>query len=206
VSTARTRDLTTAFVDSIRLRCALNVDEILPQLYGDLRMLARQHMRRERGGHTLQTTVLVHEAYLRLRDQLGIKWEGRAHFFAIASLMIRRILVDHARARARLKRSDERLRVPLDDILDTPAARQVDLVGLDEALEQLAQHEPRKARVVHMRFFGGMTVGEVATVLDVTTRTVERDWEYARAWLFRALQEGRPRSEHAYENPTEGPP
>lgn len=204
MSIARAHALTNDLIEQLGLRADSAVDELLPILYGELRTLARRHLRRERADHTLQTTALVHEAYLRLRDQLGVEWQGRAHFFAIASMMIRRILVDHAKSRGRLKRDPagshsagsrpNGLRVPLTglaEVADVAVPEDVDLVSLDGVLESFSCDEPRKAQVVHMRFFGGMSTAEIAEVLGVTTRTVERDWQYARAWLYRAIKEDR---------------
>ncbi len=204
MSIARAHALTNDLIEQLGLRADSAVDELLPILYGELRTLARRHLRRERADHTLQTTALVHEAYLRLRDQLGVEWQGRAHFFAIASMMIRRILVDHAKSRGRLKRDPagsrsagsrpNGLRVPLTglaEVADVAVPEDVDLVSLDGVLESFSRDEPRKAQVVQMRFFGGMSVDEVAEVLGVTARTVERDWQYARAWLYRAVKDAR---------------
>jgi len=166
------------------------VNRLFPIIYPELRQLAVRSLRRERGDHTLQATALVHEAYLRLVGQTRIDWRDRAHFVAAASQTIRRVLVDHARTRARRKRAGRWQRIPLELAIAQAPSRSVDLLALDEALEKLALDAPRKARVVELRFFGGATVAEVAEVLDVTTRSVERDWQFARAWLFREMSRG----------------
>ena len=165
------------------------VDSLFPLVYDELRGLANRALVGERRDHTLQATALVHEVYLKLIGQQSIVWRDRAHFHALASQAIRRILVDHARTRNRDKRGGSRERVSLQgDWVPAPQPG-VDLIALDEALRSLAVDHPRKALVVEMRFFGGMTVGEVAEVLGVDSRSVERDWQFARAWLFRALSE-----------------
>ena len=162
-------------------------DRLLPHVYDELKALAGALMREERSEHTLQATALVHEAYLKLVDQTRVQWRDRAHFFAVAAQAMRRVLVDHARTRRRAKRRGERVRLVLQDELMASYDRQVDLIALDEALAQLASSQPEHARIVEMRFFAGLTVDEVAAVLDVTTRTVERKWRFARAWLRQAL-------------------
>lgn len=164
-------------------------DRLLPQVYGELRILAETMLRQERPDHTLQATALVHEAYLKLVDQTRAQWRDRAHFFAVAAQALRRILVDHARARDRKKRGHGRVRVPLQDDLAVFYERQVDLCALDEALRHLEAKHPEHARIVEMRFFAGLTVDEVASVLDVTARTVAYKWRFARAWLRQALSE-----------------
>ena len=166
------------------------LDQLLPIVYGELRDIAQTRMQGERNSHTLQPTALVHEAYLRLVGLNQIEWRDRAHFFAIAAGAIRRILVDHARARARIKRGGGQEDVPFDDSLsiDLESGLGVmQMLQLDTALEAFARNEPEKARVVEMRFFSGLTYEEIAAVLDVSTRTVERHWRFARAWLYREL-------------------
>ncbi|MCA9290042.1 MAG: sigma-70 family RNA polymerase sigma factor [Phycisphaerales bacterium] len=165
------------------------VDRLLPLVYDELHRLAGQHLRRERRDHTLQPTALVHEAYLRLIDQTRVQWQNRAHFMAVASQAIRRILVDHARSKGRKKRGGDRQRIALDQAAIVGGTDDSMLVDLDEALVRLATEHPEKVRVVEMRFFGGLPVAEVAEVLGVTTRTVERYWQFARAWLYRELAE-----------------
>jgi len=156
---------------------------LIPQVYGELRRLAAHYMRSERGNHTLQPTALVNEAYTRLVQQPQIPWQNRAHFFATASHLMRHILVDHARTRRAGKRGGLQRQVTLDDALLPSSERTMDVLILDEALENLAQFDPRQARIVELHFFGGLTFAEIALVLKVTERTVKRDWSMARAWL-----------------------
>jgi RNA polymerase sigma-70 factor (ECF subfamily) len=166
------------------------LDRFLAAIYEDLRRLAVSHLRDERGGHTLQPTALVHEAYLKLVDQRSTDWKDRLHFFALASRIIRRILTDHARERLALKRGGEAERVPIH-LVDPPAPDSgVDLVALDQALSDLAEIDERQARVVELRFFGGCTLDEVAELLGTARRTVDRDWMAARAWLYCRLADG----------------
>jgi len=159
----------------------------MPLVYDEFRALAAHHLAGERKNHTLQPTALVHEAYLRLIDQTRVDWQGRTHFFAIGSQAIRRVLIDHARGKARAKRGGGMARVTLDDAIALAPQRDEDLLALDEALEKLEKLDPRQAKVVEMRFFGGMTVEEVAEALGVSKRTVEGEWTMARAWLLREL-------------------
>src|SRR5260370_39009786 len=149
---------------------------LIPLVYDELRRLASQYMNQERGDHTLQPTALVHEAYLRLVDQTRVTWKNRAHFFGIAAQAMRRILIDHARAHAREKRGGSARRLSLDEAAIMPEERAADLVALDEALQSLAKFDERKARVVELRFFGGLSVDETAEVLDLHRATVMRDW------------------------------
>jgi RNA polymerase sigma-70 factor, ECF subfamily len=162
-------------------------DELLPLIYGELRRRAAAHLRRERQGHSFQPTALVHEAYLRLVDQ-KVSWKNRAQFFALASEMMRRILVDHARTRKRGKRDGAWTRVELDEAVAIAEQRDVDLVSLDQALRELSELDPRHGRVVELRFFGGLTLEEAAEVLGASPATVKRDWSLARAWLYRRLK------------------
>jgi RNA polymerase sigma-70 factor, ECF subfamily len=164
------------------------IDRLLPSVYGELRAMAAGILAGERAGHTLEATALVHEAYLKLVDQTQARWHDRAHFLAVAAEAMRRILVDHARGRARQKRGAGG-RVCLDTALTLPAAEEIDLVALDEALGRLAGVSKDAARVVELRYFGGMTIREAAAVMGVSDSTVEREWRYARAWLHRALGE-----------------
>ncbi len=167
------------------------VDLLLPVVYRELRGLAQRYLRHERRDHTLGATALVHEAYLKLVDQSNVKWQSRAHFLAIAAQAIRRILVDHARQRGRSKRGGGRERIPLSVVMpEMPVGRDVDLLGLDEALERLAREEPIESRVVEMRFFAGMSMTEIAEVLSISDRSVRRRWSYARAWLYREVTKG----------------
>jgi RNA polymerase sigma factor (TIGR02999 family) len=168
---------------------AAALEQLAPLVYAELRKLAHRYMNRERAGHTLQTTAVVHEAFLRLIGNPQEKWQNRAHFYAIAAKMMRRILVDYARANSRAKRGGEAARVSIEDI-DAPVADVAlnpDVIALDEALEKLAEIDPRRARVVELRFFGGLSVEEAAHVLQVAPDTVVRDWRVAKAWLFRYL-------------------
>ncbi len=166
-------------------------ERLMPFVYDELRRLARAFLARERHGHTLQPTALVHEAYVRLVDQTRVNWQNRAHFYGIASGMMRRILVDHARARITDKRGGAAIHLSVEDVQVPVEQRAASFVALDEALERLARLDERKSRVVEMRFFGGMSDEEIAAVLGVTTRTVLRDWKKARLWLFRELSPGR---------------
>jgi len=160
--------------------------ELTPIVYGELRRLARRYMKRERAGHSLQTTALVNEAYMRLVDYKRMHWQNRAHFFAVSAQAMRRILVDHARRR-NVKRGGGAEHVPLDDAAVICSDRSHDFVFLDDALNALAELAPRKAQVVELRFFGGLTVDETAEVLRVSPITVMREWKTARAWLYREL-------------------
>ena len=161
--------------------------KLMPLVYDEFRALAARHLRRERVGHTLQPTALVHEAYLRLIDQTRVDWQGRTHFFAVGAQAIRRILVDHARQHKRQKRGGGAGRVQLDEAVALAPQRHEELLALDEALKKLAELDARQAQVVEMRFFGGLSVAEVASMLGVSKRTVEGDWTMARAWLLREL-------------------
>jgi len=163
------------------------LDRLMPLVYGELRRLARRYMSRESPGHTLQTTALVNEAYLRLVNWREVRWQNRAHFFAVSAQMMRRILVDFARDRQYLKRGGGARRVSLNEAAGFKVERGADLVALDEALTTLAEVDRRKAQVVEMRFFGGLSVEEVAEVLKVSKETVMRDWRLAKVWLLREL-------------------
>lgn len=163
------------------------VDRLLPLVYDELRGMAHGYLRRERQGHTLNTTALVHEAYLKLVDQTKIPGQSRAYFFGAAARAMRQILVDHARHRTRLKRGGGAQAVTLEEHHLAADAFAAHLLDLNEVLGQLADLEPRAARVVEYRFFGGLSVEETAEALDVSTRTVKRDWILAKAWLYRAL-------------------
>ena len=173
---------------------AAALERLIPRVYDELRRAARRYMRHERAANTLQTTALVNEAYLRLVDVDKADWRDRAHFFAVASQTMRRILVDAARARLSKKRGghfrrEEHCSAPnLDEIPDLSSARDRELVAIDEALEALARMDERKARNIELRFFGGMSVEETAAVLEVSPQTVMRDWKLAKAWLSRELK------------------
>jgi RNA polymerase sigma-70 factor (ECF subfamily) len=168
-------------------QCAL--DELAPIVQGELQRLARRYMGREAVGHTLQTTALVNEVFVRLIDGTQVEWRNRAHFFAIAARMMRRILVDTARARRYQKRGGGAPVVSLDEALTVSPERSREIVALDEALEALAKVDARKSQVVELRYFGGLTVEETAAALDVSPDTVMRDWRLARGWLLRALKD-----------------
>jgi RNA polymerase sigma factor (TIGR02999 family) len=163
------------------------LDRLLPLVYRELRGIAARQLHRERHGHTLQPTALVHEAYLRLVDQRSVDWHDRAHFFGIAAQVMRRILVDHARRQAARKRGDNLQRVPLEDVIDRAAATEIPVLGLDQALSRLEQVDRGLARIVELRAFGGLTIDEAAHVLKVSPSTVKRDWRTAKAWLTREL-------------------
>jgi RNA polymerase sigma factor (TIGR02999 family) len=162
-------------------------EELLQLVYRPLRELAGHHLRRERDGHTLQPTALVHELYLKLVKQRRVDWSDRGHFFAVAAQMMRRILVDHARRRKSDKRGGEMVSLALDDALDVAAAESIDVVALDVALEHLTAIFPQQARIVELRFYGGLTIDETAEVLGVSAATISREWTMARAWLRRSL-------------------
>ena len=163
------------------------LERLTPLVYGELKRLAARYLRRERPGHTLQSTALVHEAFLRLIDQRNVRWQNRAHFFGVAAQMIRRILVDHARARQTAKRGADAPKLSLDEAIALPEKREVDIISLDDALEALTKIDPQQARIVELRFFTGLTVDETAEVLGISPATVKRDWVTAKAWLYRDL-------------------
>jgi RNA polymerase sigma factor (TIGR02999 family) len=163
------------------------LEQLVPLVYGELHRLARHYMRGERPGHTLQTTELVNEAYVRLVDWKNVRWQNRAHFFGVAAQMMRRILVDFARSRHYAKRGGDACRVSLSEAAGVSAERGEDFIALDDALESLAAIDARQSRIVELRFFGGLSVEETAEVLKVSPRTVMRDWSVAQAWLHREL-------------------
>jgi RNA polymerase sigma-70 factor, ECF subfamily len=166
------------------------LDELIPLVYGELRRLAHLYTGRKSPGHTLQTSALVNEAYLRLADQTHPRWQNRAHFFAICAQLMRQILVDYARRRGARKRGGGERPVPLDEGLIFSEERAADVVALDEALARLAEFDPRQSRVVELRFFGGLSIEETAEVLGVSPGTVMRDWTLAKAWLRREISGG----------------
>jgi len=157
-------------------------DELIPLVYGTLRRIARRHLRGERAGHTLETTDLINEAYLKLVDQ-SVSWQNRAHFFGIAARLMRQLLVDYARARQRLKRGGDLRQISISAAAEIAQERAVDLLALDEALGTLAKVDPQRSHIVELRFFGGLTIEETAQVMGVSAPTVERGWRAARAWL-----------------------
>ena len=166
------------------------LDQLVPLVYPELRRLARIHMRRENPGHTLQTSALINEAYLRLVDQQGVNWEDRAHFFAVAATVMRHILVDHARTRNYAKRGGGVLRLPLDEAKALTEQKAAQLVALDDALNDLAALDPRRGQIIELRFFGGLSLDETAEVMKVSPSTVQREWRAAIAWLRRSMSTG----------------
>jgi len=165
-------------------------DDLLPLVYRELRRQAAGFLRREPAGHTLQPTALVNEACLRLLGQQRVSWQNRAHFLGVSAQMMRRVLVDHARARGAAKRPPRRLQVLLDDRIAAAEPRSVDLLALDQALEQLATFDQRLARIIELRYFAGLTEQEVAEVLSISRTTVTREWQTARAWLYQRMTTG----------------
>jgi RNA polymerase sigma-70 factor (ECF subfamily) len=166
-------------------KCAL--DKLTPLVYDELRRIAHRYVQRERDGHTLQTTALVNEAYVRLVGGQRIEWQNRAHFFAVTAQVMRHILIDHARRRQYAKHGGEAQRVSFDDASVMSPERAAELVALDEALDELARLDARKGCVVELRYFGGLSLEETADVLEISVMTVRRDWRAAKAWLYRAL-------------------
>lgn len=168
------------------------LDSLIPLVYKELHTQARRYLRGERPNHTLQTTALINEAYLRLVEQKDVRWENRAHFFGLAANMMRRILVDYAKTKHRTKRGGKDAEVPLEEALSVTVetsneATKIDLILLDEALNKLALKDERQARIVELRYFSGLTVEETAEVMDISTMTVKRDWNVAKAWLGREI-------------------
>lgn len=164
------------------------LEELLPLVYEELHRQAARYLRRERAGHTLQTTALIHEAYLRLIDQRDMQWESRTHFFAIAAQMMRRVLVDYARAKHREKRGGDDVRLPLEDVMLVAADEKgIDLMALDQALTRLGAVDEQQSRVVELRYFGGLSLEKTAEVLHISRATAARDWDVAKAWLRREL-------------------
>lgn len=166
------------------------LEQLMPLVYDELRSIAHRHLGRERAGHTLQTSALVNEAYLKLVKEREMRWQNRAHFFAIAARLMRLILVDYARGRNRVRRGGGAQRVSLDEAMAVSDEQAVDVLAVDEALNRLAAFDERKSRVVELRYFSGLSVEETAEVLQVSAVTVMREWRLAKAWLHRALTEG----------------
>lgn len=164
-------------------------EKLFPLVYEELKRLARTYMRRERPDHTLQTTALVHEAYLRLVRQQAVNWQGRSHFFGIAAQVMRRILVDHARGHLRDKRGGGEQAVPIDEALVFAPEQSLELMKLDEALERLTKLDPRQGKIVELRFFGGLTVEQTAELMGISPKTVKRDWSVAKAWLYSEVRQ-----------------
>jgi RNA polymerase sigma factor (TIGR02999 family) len=171
------------------------LDRLTPLVYDEIRRIAHRYVQREREGQTLQTTALVNEAYLRLAGSANIAWQNRAHFYAVTAQVMRRILIDHARRRQYVKHGGETERVPLEAAISEVGLmsqpRAAELLALDEALDELARLDPRKSRVVELRYFGGLSLEETAKVLEVSPMTVRRDWRAAKAWLYKAVKSER---------------
>jgi RNA polymerase sigma factor (TIGR02999 family) len=165
-----------------------SADALLTLVYDELKRIAREYLRKERSDHTLQPTALVHEAYLKLIDISDVSWQDRAHFFAVASNVMRRILVDHARARLTHKRGGEVQRIALEDAVSISNEPDIDVLSLDEALKKLAVFDDQQSRLVELRFFGGLTIEETAHVLGISPATVKREWTFAKAWLYRRIK------------------
>ena len=163
--------------------------KLIPAVYDELRRLAGSYMRRERVDHTLQATALVHEAYVKLIEQRSVNWQSRAHFFGVAAQLMRRILIDYARGHSRQKRGGDHKKVSLDEAIIFDEQRADELLAVDDSLKRLAEMDPRQARIVEMRFFGGLSVEEAAEFLGVSPKTVKRDWSVAKAWLYADLKE-----------------
>ena len=164
-------------------------EALIPLVYGELRRIARQCLASQRPGHTLQSTALVHEAYLRLVDHSSVHWENRVHFFAVAAQLMRRILVDHARRQRAAKRGGGNLTLVLDEAVAPPARRAVDLIALDDALNGLAALDSRQSQIVELRFFGGLSIEDTSQLLDISPATVKREWVTARAWLYQQVNQ-----------------
>lgn len=165
------------------------LDRLMPLVYDELRRIAARYLRSERSGHTLQTTALVHEAYLKLVNEDHIEWRGRAHFFGVAATLIRNILVDHARTQRAIKRGSGIQKLSLEEAFAVPANREPDILAVDDALHALSRIDGQQSRIVELRFFGGLTIEETAEVLQISASTVKRDWILAKTWIYRALTE-----------------
>ena len=182
----RVRGQVTQLLEQARAGDRAALDQLMPLVYDELKAIAARHLRNERYGQTLQSTALVHEAYLRLIDQRG-GWKNRAHFFAIAARIIRNLLVDHARARLAEKRGGRDLRLTLDEAIEIPAGHEFHLVAIDDALTSLSHMDEQQGRIVELRFFGGLTIEETSEVLAISPSTVKRDWILAKTWILREL-------------------
>ena len=165
------------------------LEKLIPLVYDELRRMARQYMRRERPGHTLESTALVNEAYIKLIDCSRVGWQNRAHFFAVAAQLMRRILIDHARSRNYAKRGGGVRKVSLDEAAILSEERAADLIAIDNALTNLAAMDPRKSQIVELRFFGGLNLEETAEVMGISSPTVQREWRKAKAWLLKEVRE-----------------
>ncbi len=166
------------------------LDALIPLVYGELRRIAQHFLQREKPGHTLQSTALVHEAYVRMVGQNLPEWQSRAHFFGIAAQLMRQILVDHARARQAAKRGGDVFKLSLDESTAMPGQRDLDLIALDDALKSLTELDPQQSRIVELRYFAGLTIEDTSEVLGISPATVKRDWATARAWLQREMMRG----------------
>ena len=166
------------------------LDKLFPLVHSELRRIAQRQMSQERPGHTLQATALVNEAYLKLAGQQGFDWQNRAHFFAVCAQVMRHILIDHARAHARDKRGGGAVKVSLNDALVVAADQAAHFIALDEALRVLERLDPQKGKIVELRYFGGLSIEEAAEVMNISPRTVRREWQRAKAWLYRMMTEG----------------
>jgi len=164
-----------------------SLDKLMPLVYGELHLIAGRYLRRERPSHTLQSTALVHEAFLRLVDQTRTDWKSRAHFFAVAANIIRNILVDHARSRQAAKRGGPQPVLSLDEAVALPEKRDVEVIAVDDALLSLSRFDPQQSRIVELRFFGGLSIEETAEVLGISSSTVKREWILAKTWIFHTL-------------------
>jgi RNA polymerase sigma-70 factor (ECF subfamily) len=185
---AQTESVTRLLIELTRGNQAA-IDALLPLIYDELRSLAANYLRRERPDHTLQPTALVHEAYMRLVNQTRVNWQNRAHFFGVAAQMMRRILVDHARAHKAGKRGADFQKLSLDENIDKAVERSAELIALDDALQELAEIDEQKSRIIELRYFGGLSEEETAEVLGVAPVTVKRHWRMAKAWLYGRLRE-----------------
>ena len=179
----------TELLDDWRQGDRTAIEKLTPLIYDELRRIAHRYVQRERNGHTLQTTALVNEAYLHLVGHEKPEWQNRAHFFAVMAQVMRHILIDHARRRHFVKHGGDMLRVPLEEASLMTTQRAAELVALDEALDELAKLDPRKAQVVKLRYFGGLSLEETAEVLEISMMTVRRDWRAAKAWLYRRMKD-----------------
>lgn len=166
------------------------LDKLFPLVHGELRRIARRQMSQERPGHTLQATALVNEAYMKIAGQKGFEWHNRSHFFAVCAQVMRHVLIDHARAHARDKRGGGAIQVSLNEAAVMVKEQAADFVALDDALQELEIVDQQKARIVEMRYFGGLSIEETAEVLNISPRTVRREWRRAKAWLYRMIAEG----------------
>jgi RNA polymerase sigma factor (TIGR02999 family) len=165
----------------------VSLEKLMPLVYDELHRLAQRYLRQERSDHTLQSTALVHEAYLRMVDQKNVKWQNRAHFFGVAAQSIRHILVDHARSHRAANRGSGAAKLSLDEAIGVPEKKEVDLLALDESLERLSALDPQQGQIVELRFFGGLSIEETAEALRISPATVKRDWVMAKAWLYQNL-------------------